>query len=370
MTAPTVGVLGATGAVGRAVVQELLRLGVHSLRLGSRRPALKGGASTEWWPEPVDVLDEAAVLRFCAGCDVVVQCTGPVHEVGARVCDAAARLGVDVVDVNDPYNEETARAAVAKPASVILTGAGEMPGLSGLLPRLLVTPEWQPAQLTLRVGGLLVFPKAAAQEFMQRLAQPRGEAMAAYRDHERKRTVLAVERDQALPFFPERATALPYLTEEAVALARELGLPALNWFTVFTGPQTLALLERLRAGLPSGQSVEQVAAALTRASQSDAAGRLPYQVMTAELSDSSCSCVRSLVLRVGAAASALTGLAAALGVLAVIEGKVAAGRQRYASALDPYWVWSALQASPPVTHAQILTEPLSTAWTRSEGEIV
>ncbi|WP_425276435.1 saccharopine dehydrogenase NADP-binding domain-containing protein, partial [Streptomyces swartbergensis] len=88
--------------MGRAVLEELLRLGAGPVRAAVRRPpgrALPSG--THLWPDPVDVADARALAAFCAECRVVVNATGPVRAVGHRVASAALACGADLVDVND-----------------------------------------------------------------------------------------------------------------------------------------------------------------------------------------------------------------------------------------------------------------------------
>lgn len=135
-----VGVVGAAGAVGRAVLEELLRLGVGPIRAGVRRPPQRPlPAAVELWPDPVEVDDAQALAAFCAECRVVVNATGPVRATGHLVAAAALAAGADLVDVND-----TAELTEPPPYDRLLRwrtaviGAGLMPGLAGLLPGVLV----------------------------------------------------------------------------------------------------------------------------------------------------------------------------------------------------------------------------------------
>lgn len=356
-TAPVaVGVVGAAGAVGRAVLDELLRLGVGPVRAAvRRRPGLPLPVEAGLWPDPVDVTDERALAAFCAECRVVVNATGPVRAVGHRVAAAALTAGADLVDVND-----TAELSGSPPCERLLRwrtaviGTGLMPGLAGMLPGLLAdSSQARGGVLTVRVGGLPHFPLAAARDFMDRLARPGGEVTAVWRDERRVPGALAVERDARLPYFPGAVTAIPYLTEEAVAVARRYGLGEVRWYTVFGGEHTRAVLDRYRAGLsPDGRSVDGAADELSRATLTDLAGRAPYQAVTCELDG------RALVLT-GNGSSALTGTTAAHAALAVLNGELPPGRRHFAELPDPGRLARRIAETPAVTALRLLDGPLA-----------
>ncbi|MCF1592144.1 NAD(P)H-binding protein [Streptomyces muensis] len=354
-TAPVaVGVVGAAGAVGRAVLEELLRLGVGPVRAGVRRPPQRPlPAAVELWPDRVEVGDAQALAAFCAECRVVVNATGPVRATGHLVAAAALAAGADLVDVND-----TAELDEAPPYDRLLRwrtaviGAGLMPGLAGLLPGVLVAERVRRTgpTLTVHVGGLPHFPPAAARDFMDRLARPGGEVTAVWRGGRRVPGALAVERDARMPHFPGSVTAIPYLTEEAVAVAGRYGFGEVRWYTVFGGEHTRAVLDRYRAGLPPGLSVDDAAAELSRASLTDLAGRTPYQAVTCELEG------RGLVLT-GTDSSALTGTAAAHAALAVLRGELPPGQLHFAQLPDPGRVIRRIADAPAVTGMRLLDGP-------------
>ncbi|MCP9984885.1 saccharopine dehydrogenase NADP-binding domain-containing protein [Actinomadura madurae] len=95
----TIGVLGASGTVGRVAVDRLASWDLGDLRLGGRdldRAAEVGAqvpaARTE--PVRVDLNDADALRAFCAGCDVVVNCAGPSYLVLDTVARRRWRAGL------------------------------------------------------------------------------------------------------------------------------------------------------------------------------------------------------------------------------------------------------------------------------------
>jgi hypothetical protein len=248
-----------------------------------------------------------------------------------------------------------------------------MPGLAGLLPRQLASAAAFPCsesstqtssghrrRLTARLGGLLAFTPAAAADLIAQLLKPDGEVMAAWRHGRRVPAALGVERNVRLPFFPEPVTAVPFLLPEIASVAASLGIHEACSYTVFAGAHTFAVLERYRAGLPRGTTLTDAASTLARASASDLAGRRPHHALTYQLDDvAPDGSVRSKSLVVTAQdASALTGIAAALGAFAILEGEVPAGVQRLAEALNPARAWTALAMATAVHRGLTFDGPL------------
>ncbi|WP_324189653.1 hypothetical protein [Nocardia otitidiscaviarum] len=302
MTAgPVIGVLGATGAVGSAL---LGMLSGHPVRPGTRA--------------------EFADLRHWAtGCAVVVNCTGVpvadrIHSAGADYVDPAARPGDPAARPGDlaarpgdlaarPSDPATRPgdpvARLVGPAArpggpagprrderIAVYDAGAMPGAAGLLPRYLAADRGvRPARLSVTAGGLYRFTPAAAREFL------------ATTDGWR---------------------------EQAARVDRALGLTGSDWSTRFDGDCVRRLL---RGGAPTAEQLLAAAAA-------DAAGRTEYLVITAELTDVD-GTVHRARLRAG---PDLTAIIAATTALAVLHGEIPPGSHSADDVLDP------LRVIPPL----------------------
>ncbi len=327
--APLVGVLGAYGAVGSSVARSLAAAGLR-LRVGGRDPArvtaVAGHLGTPAGAMVVDVDDALPLARFCAGCRVVVNCAGPSSVIGDVVARAAAAAGSGYVDVGGDAALAASLAGTAAPAVV---GAGISPGLTGLLPRWLATrlPE-PPVRLRAWCGGLQEFTPAAAADMLASLDDGHGVALAAWRDGGVVRHAHAARSEATLPPFPGRVAVLPYLSAETQSLAGRLGLSDVEWFNVFAGRRTLAVLHRATTG-PGPATAR---ARLIDAAAADAAGLRPYQLLVFELSG--VTRVRTLVVR-GEDGYRLTAATAVAAVHAVVAGSVPAGGHLAADVLDP-----------------------------------
>jgi hypothetical protein len=337
---PAVGVVGASGGVGRAAVRRLAAAGVGPLRLGGRRldPLCRlvveelGG---EGEAVPVDAARAESLDRFCAGCCIVVDCSGPSREVGDAVVRAAWRAGADAVTAGDPDVAERA------PGRTAVVSAGLMPGLSGLLPRCLAACFDRPVRLTGYAGGLGRLTPAAAADY---LAGDAGEPLAAWRQGRRVSRALVPLRDVELPPFPGRVTAQPYLGAELECVARSLGLAEADWYNVLDGLH-------LPAALARGQDAADVA----RASELDLFGRTPYQLLVLELAGEvrGGPACRTLVLRAGDGIE-LTGAVTALAALAVLAGEVPFGVHPAWTTLTPEAWLGRLRGLPEVEALDVM----------------
>jgi hypothetical protein len=343
-----IGIAGGYGGVGRAAAAELHALGAGPLRVGGRRPELALELAAELGngceAAALDLDDDASLARFCDGCRVVLDCTGPAFRVLDRVARAALRAGADYVGAggDEPAYDALARTRL-RPGRTAVVSAGMMPGLSGLLPRSLAAVadlDGAPEGLLAYAGGCSRITPAAAADYLASLDGGFGEPLAAWRNGARVARALTVAREAELPFFPGRVVALPYLSLEAERLARRLRLRRLDWFNVFDGPHVLASLDVRRRS--NGESAE----ALMRAAELDLFGRAAYQLFVLQLDAGDAS--HTLVLRAGGAIE-LTGAAAALAAFAVAAGEVEPGLWFAADALEPEVALERLAATSAVT---------------------
>ncbi|WP_435105102.1 saccharopine dehydrogenase NADP-binding domain-containing protein [Arhodomonas sp. AD133] len=375
MESRTIGIVGASGAVGAALAQELAGLPGTRLRLGAREPHHLSAArlemsECEFERCPVDAFDVDSLTAFCRDCEVVVNCAGPSCEVLDRVAHAALCNGADYVDVagDEPVYERL------MPESPWLDGegrrvvlsAGMMPGLTGLLPRNLARRRVQrPRRLTAYCGGLQRFTPAAARDFLSSLENGHGESGALWRDGRRVSRAASALSDVELPLFPARSDAHPFLSAEMERLAEALQLDELSSFNVFPAERVLRVLAQWQAREPDGSlTLDDARDGLVRASELDLAGLSPYQVMFFEMAGEHEGQSVSVGLGVHARDGyRLTALAASLAVTEILDGQLPCGLSYFAEALTPGRADVALRRSPVVTEYRFLDgEPAASDW--------
>lgn len=362
----TVGVLGATGAVGRALLRQLPALpppgGTWRIRAAGRDPrrvadALAQAPGVVPHPEPVAATDPAALARLAAGCRIVVNAAGPSHRIGDRVARAAAAAGADYVDAAGEAELEARVATVAAPAGWrAVLGAGLTPGLTGVLPRLLLDGVDPGAALTGCAGGADRFTMAGAGDYLAAVTDPvtgsdpvsGAGAAALWRDGSRVAGAASRVDGALLPGLPRPVTLVPYLSRETERLAAAARLAEARWYTIFDGDAVLAALRQ-----PPERSGDPVAA-LRTAAELDLLGRTPYQLVLLRLVGTAGGApLRRALLLLGRGAADLTAACTAISCAQLAAGVIPPGRWPAARVLDPRLTWQALRDSPAVLRHEL-----------------
>jgi Saccharopine dehydrogenase NADP binding domain len=364
-----IGIIGSSGAVGRAAVHHIRAWWTGRLRVGGRRLDLArrviadelNGASEA---VVVDVYDPASLSSFCAGCRIVVNCAGPSSQILDRVAWAALAAGADYVDTcgNEDVYERLADHDFAASNRTALLSAGLLPGLSGLLPRCLAQQGFRrTTRLEAYVGGLDRFTPAAARDYLFGLGRESGEPLASWRNCKRVPHALSPKIQVELPYFPRRVDAYPFLSRETERLALALGLGEVDWYSVFDGTYVLAAVRRwIATEMKETAAVAQTH--LMRAAELDLAGRAPYYILLFQLDGEADGqyLSRTMVMR-GSDVSALTGYAAAQAVLATLQAEVAPGLHYAAEVLRPGSSLDRLISAAPVSLLKIFDGSISGA---------
>ncbi len=126
-----VGIIGASGKIGLMSAKALE--GSCCIKGGSRNysDSFKGIENFEW--QQVDIYDDDSLDKFCDGCDIILNCTGPAGIVKERVAVAAGKMGIPYVDTADVILVDKSIRDALPQNSVYVAGGGYVPGLGGLL---------------------------------------------------------------------------------------------------------------------------------------------------------------------------------------------------------------------------------------------
>ncbi|AQZ63380.1 Putative reductoisomerase in siderophore biosynthesis gene cluster [[Actinomadura] parvosata subsp. kistnae] len=351
-----IGILGATGAVGRTAARRIAAYGLGPLRIGGRN-LTKAADLASTLPAPahavrVDLNDPAGLAAFCAGCRIVVSCAGPTYQVLDTVARAAFAAGADYVDIG---GELAAKDALTGDGVVgdrtAVFSAGVMPGLSGLLPRLLAKGR-PPRRLDVYVGGAAVFTPLSAVDALLTRGPRFGEPMAAWRDGRVAPGTLAPLHQVRLPGFPVPVHAWPYLTTEAQTLATDTGAGEVRSYNVFVSNRLPEALAAAWAEAPDArpETLAPYAETVVRASLRDNADFGAFYVMlfTARPRPGAPP-GPTRVLLTAVDSYALSGVVMALATRAVLSGAVPPGVHLAAEVLDPDATAAALREDALVT---------------------
>ncbi|MCE7007288.1 saccharopine dehydrogenase NADP-binding domain-containing protein [Kibdelosporangium philippinense] len=331
-----IGVLGASGSVGRHVV-ELLR-DAGELRVGGRTLDTLPPAHER---VQVDIDDPASLKEFCAGLSIVVNCAGPSYAVKDRVANAALAVGADYVDLGGdaPAHEALTASGAVTPGRTVVLSAGTVPGLSVLLPRHLLDQVPDATGLTAYVGGLEHCSPTAATDILLSLTvggangEPFGYPLAALRHGRRELRALRASEDAEAAFFPGRVALQPILTAELERFAGRHRVPELDWYNVFPGSQARKVFSRLPAlSLREGAERDDIRDQMVRAARIDLAGHNPYYRMVFVLTGRSGAV--TAVLR-AENSYRITAFVAASAARAILDRRVPEGLHFAGETIDP-----------------------------------
>lgn len=332
-----VGVLGGSGTVGRIVVDRLAAADVGTLRIGGRdldKIRAIGAEAAE--AVQVDLFDDASLAAFCAGCAVVINCAGPSYQVLARVARVAVDAGAGYVDAAGDLVALEALTSSA-PAGLnerpAVFSAGLMPGLTGLLPRLLAT-EGPIGRLEIYVGGAVPIGALSAVDALLTRGPKFGSALAAWRGGQVIERALAPLRSVTLPGFRGKVHAWPFLSTETAALAAHLGVEELRSYTVY-GTENLPVVLATAWADPTSPVDAHIAAVVAAADRDVAeCGRYYTLLAHARPRQDSGGRSRRLMLRTPDSYQ-LSGVVAAITAGEILGGRVPPGAHFAADVLDP-----------------------------------
>jgi hypothetical protein len=351
---PLVGVLGGSGTVGRVAVERVAAAG-HPVRVGGRdlqRAKEVPGAADAM---RVDLDDSEALAAFCADCAVVLNCAGPSYRVLDIVARAALNAGAGYVDAaGDAVALEAL--TTSPPASLTqlpaVFSAGLMPGLSGLLPRLLAAAG-PIGRLDVYVGGATEISRLSAVDTLLTRGPRFGHGMAAWRDGRVVEHALTPLRSVTLPGFRGRVHAWPFLSTEMASLAATLDVAELRNYTVYA---TENLPHVLAAAWADDAPVETHADAVVAAARRDVEeyGRHYTVLAHARPPAGSAGGSRRIMLRTPDPYE-LSGVVAAIAAVETAAGLIPAGAHHTADVLDPQRTADQLATDKLVTGLELPT---------------
>ncbi|WP_422771400.1 saccharopine dehydrogenase NADP-binding domain-containing protein [Plantactinospora sp. WMMC1484] len=357
-----IGVLGGAGAVGRTAVERLasfglpLRIGGRSLVRADEVARAVGADATA-----VDLFDDDSLTRFCSGCAVVVNCAGPSYQVLDRVARAALAADAGYVDAAGDLVAVEALghappSSLARRAAVF--SAGLMPGLSGLLPRLLLdgTPV---GRLDVYVGGSVEISEASAVDALLTRGPKFGHALAMWQAGRVVEHSLAPLRSVSLPGFRGRVHAVPFLSTEMRMLAAGGGIGELRNYTVYATENLPAAFAT--AWADDEQPPEAHAGAIVAAAARDVEehGRHYTVLAYARPPAGSGLPARRVLLRTPDSYP-LSGLVAAITARELAAGAVPPGVHYASEALDPRRVTAELAGDPLVSELALPEDAAAT----------
>lgn len=187
-----IGILGATGFVGKGVLSALGKKG-YTLLIGARNvqqmECIKKQLCSDIEIMRIDVFDPVQLETFCSRCDAIINCTSPASVVGTRVIRECVKQGIDYID---PYGEDSVEKyatenhkIIRDKGSRIILAAGTYPGLSEVLFRY-VAEKYKGNMLSIKeyFYGNGAFSHGATQDVIYSMLQDDYKSMSYVMDGE------------------------------------------------------------------------------------------------------------------------------------------------------------------------------------------
>ncbi|MGL4686721.1 MAG: saccharopine dehydrogenase NADP-binding domain-containing protein [Commensalibacter sp.] len=335
----SIGIVGATGFIGRELVRNLINIGHLHLAVRDKQKAerLFQDIRNLVHIHEIDFTKNEEIIRFCENCPIIINCIGPSYRILDKIASAALAVGAHYIDPSgDEVLYNLLRQHKNKQSSAILA-AGMLPGLSGLLPRNLAEDFDEIDHIVGYAGGIDYFSPAGAEEFIASLTNGFGRGGACLRDG-------TIQPSPYSPFISRELygvpsfDAYPFISSEFIHICKNLNIQNGDWFNIFFDKHVLDYISTIVMG--KGHSTEFVDKdfidGLIKASALDAVGRTPFQLLAVEMKGKKQQLpfARTGIIHAGSGAK-LSAAVSASAALAICRGDIPVGIYYAANMLSP-----------------------------------
>jgi hypothetical protein len=238
---PLVGVLGCNGVIGYEVCIHLSK--ECKIRGGQRRnpEKLKELENFEWMY--LDLYDDKNLYEFCKECDVVVNCAGPAYKIKDRVAHMAAKVGAVYVDASDVIMIDENLKNTLEPEGVYVVAAGYVPGISGVIPRMIAETEFECIDaLYCFQGGRQKFSDVAFTDIILSSIKKSGYPNACYKNGKIETYIENIGEKIALPGLDEKVYVKAFLSKEMEKVAQDLKIGEMHWYNIAPDQKMMELI--------------------------------------------------------------------------------------------------------------------------------
>ncbi|MBR1692658.1 MAG: saccharopine dehydrogenase NADP-binding domain-containing protein [Lachnospiraceae bacterium] len=247
-----VGVLGAGGTVGSAVLRTLCAFPVRHILAGIRHPG-RAAPEASVTVIKIDIRDERQLEAFCRQCRTVINCVGASDELSYRVAEMCAREGVNYVDVSG--EEHLAEkllewdAVFKRKKLQCMFGAGVNPGLTEALTYQLCR-EYRPEQIEVYFSGSSGMSQNAAVE-MLRSCYAEDTVSGAYIEAGQIRSVSGYEAEKKLPEPTGRVLCFPLVNKSFSECIKASPVQTAHYYNTFRTQQVVMCMAMAKLQNPS-----------------------------------------------------------------------------------------------------------------------
>jgi saccharopine dehydrogenase-like NADP-dependent oxidoreductase len=252
----TIGILGATGYVGREAVKTLLAFTDHNIMIGGRDqeklrknfPELKAKGECL----QVDIYNRDQLYYFCSKCDIVINCAGPSKQIIDRVASAAIDQCVHYVDVAGDMNLYgqllKRKQEIEEKKLLFIVSAGVYPGLSELFPAYVAETYFDEIDLLeVFFAGQGGFSMNAAYDIVCSIAEDTGLGMTYCQNGEAKKIEGTFHSSYALPCPAGKVDTYPILNREFKQIANQYKIKSAFFYNTYPNKSVLNKFVMIKA---------------------------------------------------------------------------------------------------------------------------
>ncbi|BBB92141.1 MAG TPA: saccharopine dehydrogenase NADP-binding domain-containing protein [Methylomusa anaerophila] len=252
----TIGIMGATGYVGREAVKTLLAFTDHNIMLGGREPeklrSIFPAMESRGDCLHADIYNRDQLYYFCSKCDLVINCAGPAKQILDRVAAAAIDQGVHYVDVAGDihlYKQLRKRnQEIAEKKLLFIVSAGVYPGLSEVVPAYVAETYFDEIDLlAVFFAGQGGFSLNAAYDIVCSIEEDTGLGMTYCKNGAAQKIEGAFHSSYELPSPAGKVDAYPVLNPEFKQIAARYKIKSAYFYNTYPNKSVLNKFVMIKA---------------------------------------------------------------------------------------------------------------------------
>lgn len=229
-----IGIIGGTGTIGAVIVEQLVRLkACPPLLIGSRKVredmfADLAGNNGRFEYCRVDYQNETELADFCSRCLLVINAAGPSFEIRDKIALEALKNHCHYIDIGGyellPDLLESYRKEMEDRNLCFVTGAGWMPGISGVFSKAVIEnhqDDPENTEFTIYYGAVDNWSYASTYDLV---ASSMGEVRSYAYSYGERKTVSPFRHTHTVlfPFIGFKKICMPLFGAELTRLALSL----------------------------------------------------------------------------------------------------------------------------------------------------
>lgn len=285
----TVGIIGCSGEIGKGIAEYFLKK--DYIVYGVQRHEIVDLTEHENFKQIIfDINDTAKLKKFASVCDMIINCIAPAYRHSHSIARTAGEAGCMYLDLTDCI----VSSELPKNGTYI-TSCGFIPGLSAILPKLIVEKYFDKVDsMILFQGGTVLCSERALTDIILSSEQS-GYGDSYYNNGKAERLTINPRKRFMLSIIGNEVFLKPYLSDEMIDLAERMNVSCLKWFNAYENISQFTFFLKLIGIVDSGDQEKMSAFVAKERSKRADSDRKLYSAMFGDvigIKDNVEKCVR------------------------------------------------------------------------------